>query len=488
MKLSGMERPCRSLTALLFAAAVCAALLLSGCVKGPKYVRPTAAVPATYAGLQGWKPAEPSDQTIRGNWWELFHDPQLNALEEKVDVSNDTLKAAEARFDQARESIRFYRASLYPTINGSASILSERQSSNRPLRGATSPTYYGDFVLPAAVSWEADIWGRVRHLVQSSQAQTQATAADVETVRLSLHAELATDYFQLRGLDAEKQVLDQTVSTFEQALELTRNRFRGGVSSEADVALAEAQLQTTRAQAVDVGVARSQFQHAIAALMGDPAGSLDLPMSPLVTPPPAIPVGLPSELLERRPDIASAERRIMSANEQIGVARAAFFPTITLNAGQGFEGNTITSWLLGPSTFWTVGPSAALTLFDTGRRRSISEQAMSFYNQSVDTYRESVIEAIREVEDNLSALRILEEEAATQQAAVVAAERALALANNRYKGGVASYLEVITAQSLALANERAAAVLLRRRMVASVGLIEALGGGWNVSNLPVVTK
>ena len=345
---------------------------------------------------------------------------------------------------------------------------------------------YADFLLPASVSYEADVWGRVRGLIQNSVAAAQATAADVELVGLSLHAELAVDYFTLRGLDAERQILDQAVANYEKALELTRSRFQGGVTSGADVALAETQLETTRAQAVDVGVARAQYEHAVAVLVGRPASSFTMATAPLAVEPPAIPAGLPSALLERRPDIAGAERRLAAANAQIGVARTAYYPLLALTGAGGFESASLGNWLAGASNFWSIGPAAILTVFDGGRRRAINEQAKAFYAETTAAYQETVLVAFQEVEDNLAALRILDEEAAIQARAVAAAERSLTLATNRYTGGVASYLEVTSAQSAALTNERTAVSLRTRRMVASVLLVKALGGGWDRSQLPSV--
>jgi NodT family efflux transporter outer membrane factor (OMF) lipoprotein len=337
-------------------------------------------------------------------------------------------------------------------------------------------------------SYEADVWGRVRRTVEAARASAQATAADVESVSLSLHAELASDYFQLRALDAEEQLLNSTVTAFEKALELTQNRFSGGVASQVDVAQAQTQLETTRAQAIDVAVQRAQFEHAIAVLTGQAPSALTLASAPLTSTPPVVPAGLPSDLLERRPDIAATERLMAAANAQIGIAKAAYYPTITLSGTGGFEGSSITNWFNGPSGFVAAGVSAIGTVFDVGRRHAVTDQAKAAYNQSVANYQQTVLTAFQDVEDNLAALRILEEEAGTQNAAVTAAEHSLALSTNRYKGGVTTYLEVITAQSAALSDERVAVQIAGRRMSASVLLIKALGGGWSTANLPVVQK
>jgi len=467
------------------AAALGGILLLSGCVTGPRYAQPTVSIPSTYKEDEGQTARQPA-QAPQGKWWEIFQDRQLDDLEEQIDVSNQNLKAAEASFRQARAALRLSRADLYPTITASSTIVTEKQSKHRALFGATSPVYYSDLAIGPDVTYEADVWGRVRHAVEASRAQAQANAADLAAVNLTLHAELATDYFQLRGLDAERRLLDSTVKAYEQALELTENRYHGGLVSEVDVAQAQTQLETTRAQDEDLAVQRAEYEHAIALLIGRPAGEFTLPFSSLVPPPPVIPAGVPSQLLERRPDITAAERSVAAANQQVGLAAANYFPLVTLNAAAGLEGRSFATWFLGPSSFFNLGPSALVTVFDVGRRRAASQEAMAAYDQTVANYRQTVLTAFQEVEDNLAAIRVLEQEAQTQQAAVAAAERSLALSNNRYGGGVASYLEVTTAQSAALVDERTAVQLLTRRITASVLLIKALGGGWDVSTLPSV--
>ena len=461
--------------------------LLCGCAVGPRYAKPAATAPPSYREVPpDWKTAAPSDQIARGKWWEIFQDPQLNALEEQVNVSNENLKSAEAQFRQARALVRFNRAAYYPTVTAGASAAREHLSSHRPLVPAATKTDGTDLVLPVDVSYEADVFGRVPHTVEAARADAQASAADLEAVRLSLHAELAFDYFEMRTLDAEEQLLLSNVTSFERALELTQNRYKGGVSSAVDVAQAQTQLENTRTQAIDVMILRSQNEHAIAALIGQPASTFTAAALAWNSPPPEIPPGLPSELLERRPDIAAAERRVAAANAQVGVARAAYFPIFTLTGSGGFESTAITTLIQGPSGFLTAGAAAAVTAFDGGRRRAVTEQARAAYDESVANYRQTVLTAFQKVEDNLAALRILNDEAMAQQAAVAAAEHSLELSSNRYKGGVVSYLEVTTAQSTALADERAAVDILRRRMTASVSLIKALGGGWNSSNLPSV--
>ena len=462
-----------------------AMLTLSGCTVGPRYARPAAPAPPEYKEIPpNWKTAQPNELIAKGKWWEVFQNTRLNALEEQVNVSNQSLKAAQAQFEQARAVVRINRSDLYPSVTAGVNGTRNHQSLNRP-NGRLSPANtYTDLQLPVDASYEADVWGRVRRTVELARANAQASAADVESVRLSVHAELATDYFAARTLDAEAQLLNSTVSAYEKALELTQNRYNGGIASQVDVAQAKTQLETTRAQAIDLGVQRAQFEHAIAVLIGQPASTFSLDNSPLANTPPAIPAGLPSDLLERRPDVAGNERRMAAANAQIGIARAAYFPAITLSATGGFESTSITNWFNGPSGFIAASASALVTVFDAGRRRAVTDEAKAAYDQSAANYQQTVLNAFQEVEDNLAALRLLEDEAKTQDAAVTAAEHSLELSTNRYKGGVATYLEVITAQSIALTDQRAAVEIAGRRMAASVSLIKALGGGWNAANLP----
>jgi len=459
-------------------------LLLAGCTVGPNYRRPAAEVPATYKEVGNWKQAQPNDQNLGGNWWELFQDPQLNALELKVNVSNQNLKAAEAQYTQARALVRYYRADYFPTIAGGASATRTKISNNRPPSLTTNGATYNDFQIPFELSYEVDVWGRVRRTVESYRDQAQASAADLATVNLSMHAQLALDYFQARTLDAEEQLLNSTVTQYQQALDLIESRYAGGLASDLEVQQARTQLETTRAQAIDVGVARAQYEHAVAVLIGKPPADFSLAALPLTAPPPAIPAGLPSELLERRPDIAAAERRMASANAQIGVVKAAYYPTISLGATGGFESGVITTLISGPSGLWSVGGSAIAPIFDAGRRRANLDQAIAAYDQTVANYRETVLTGFQQVEDNVAALRILENEAQVQEKAVVAAQKYLELANTRYAGGVTSYLEVTTAQSAALSDEITAVNILGRRMVDAVALVQALGGGWNSSELP----
>lgn len=464
---------------------------LWACSVGPKYAEPEVPAPPAYREqppdqfkeAQGWKTAQPSDAFAKGEWWRIFGDPQLDQLESQVDVSNQTIKAAEARFRQSRALIQAARSRLFPTIGTSPAVTGNQLSSNRAVPTPAQDAYT-DLTLPVDASYELDVWGRVRRSITAARVEAQATAADLETLRLSLHAELALDYFELRSLDAQKRLLDDTLVSYQRAVELTQNRYNEGLASGAEPAQARTQLETTRAQYIEMGVERANFEHAIAVLTGKSPAELSLPEQPLSATPPVIPVGVPSELIERRPDIAAAERRVAAANEQIGIARAAFFPTLMLTAAGGFEGGSLVNWLTWPSRFWAIGPSAVQTAFDAGRRRALAASATENYDALVAGYRQTTLDAFRQVEDNLSALRTLEEEAGAQHAAVEQARRSLELAMNRYKGGLVTYLEVVSAQTIALQNERTAVDLLRRRMLSSVLLIKALGGGWDTSKLP----
>jgi NodT family efflux transporter outer membrane factor (OMF) lipoprotein len=473
-----------------------AALLLASCTVGPKYAKPSVPStpaykeqpPASFKEAGTWQPAKPGDDALRGNWWEIFSDPQLNSLEEQVDTANLSIKIQAERFLQSRAAVRFDRASRYPTISTSPSIESLRLSGNRPNIVSNAPHATGDFVLPFDISYEVDLWGRIRRTVSAAREEAQATAGDLAAVGLSIHAELAVDYFELRSLDAREQILSDTVQAYTRALTLTQNRYRGGVAARQEVAQAETQLNTTRAQATDIGELRAQFEHAIAVLLGKPPATFNLPAAPLKTTPPPIPVGVPSELLERRPDIASAERRLAEANDQIGVAKAAFYPSLTLSGSAGLEGHTIADWLTWPSRFWAVGPGLSEVLYDAGRRRANFEAAGFNYDATVANYRQTTLTAFQQVEDNLAALRVLEREAQQQREAVQSSQNLVDLSLNRYKGGVDTYLQVITSQTINLTNQETEIDILRRRMDASVLLIKALGGGWDTSKLPTISQ
>jgi NodT family efflux transporter outer membrane factor (OMF) lipoprotein len=397
------------------AAATGMALFIAGCSVGPKYQKPAIQVPSAYKEpppeafkeSKEWKTAQPSDAALRGDWWTLFGDPELNALEEQVNVSNQNLKAAQARFDQARALIRVSQSQKYPTVTAGAGISSNRDSSTYALASPKTSKNFGNFTLPFDVNYEVDAWGRVRHSIELARDEAQATAADLETLRLSFHAELAYDYFELRSADAEQKLLDDTVTDYRKALELTTNRFEGGAAAGAEVAQAQTQLQATITQDSDVAVRRAQFEHAIAVLTGKNPAAFGLAPKPLNAEPPVIPVGLPSQLLERRPDIASSERRVAEANENVGIAHAAFFPQILLGAALGLEGQSIADWFNWPSRFWSVGPSVLQTVFDGGRRKAAQKSAEFNYDATVATYRETALDAFQQVEDNIAALRIL---------------------------------------------------------------------------------
>jgi NodT family efflux transporter outer membrane factor (OMF) lipoprotein len=469
-------------------------LLLAGCTVGPNYHRPNApsapgwkenAVPPPNPPNGTWKQTEPSDSVVRGQWWTMYGDPELNQLEGKVAVSNQTLRAAMEQYLQAREQVAVARSQYYPTLAAGPSIGRTRNSANagNTIRGV-SPQQYNTFSIAGQAQWEPDLWGQVRRTVEATRASAQASAALLANVELSLRAELASDYFELRGLDSQKELLDNSVQAYESYLQLTQIRFKGGVATESDVALAQTQLETTRAQDIDVAVARAQYEHAIATLIGVPASLFSLPAMPLGSHIPQVPVGVPSQMLERRPDIAAAERQVDAANAQIGVAIAAYYPAVSLTGTGGFLSGGAGTWIQGPSEMWSLGASAVELLFDAGRRHAITQQARDAYEQQVANYRQTVLAAFQDVEDNLAALRILSQEAVTEQAAVAAAQRSLRISTNRYKGGVTTYLEVLTAQTAQLSNERTQADIAARRFVASVQLIRAVGGGWDTGQLP----
>ena len=466
------------------------ACLLASCTVGPKYSTPSVPVspayreqpPASFKEVNGWMPAHPEDSQIRGNWWEVFRDPQLAVLEEQVPKANQTLKAADASFRQARTLIAINRSNLFPTVSVGPSISANRVSGYSPT--GDQGFQYGLFSAGINVSWDADFWGRIRRTVNTAREQYQASAADLENVKLELQTELAVDYFEARSLDADEELLNHTVEAYEKALQITQNRYVGGVASKVDVAQAQTQLEQTQAQAIDVGSARAAYEHAIAVLIGKTPEEFKLPVSPLHVEPPAVPVGLPSQLLQRRPDIASYERQVAAANEQIGIAKAAFYPDLVISGSGGLQAGSIVNWFAWPSRFWSVGPSLLETVYDAGRRRAQLTNALAGYDLAVANYRQSALTAFQEVEDNLATLRILSEESGKQHEATLAAENSLQLSMNRYKGGLVDYLEVITAQGIALTNERSEVDILRRRMDATVGLIKALGGGWNMSELP----
>ena len=450
-------------------------LLLGGCMVGPKYSKPTVPLAPAFKEGDGWKTAQPNDQALRGDWWTMFKDPELNALETQVDTANQTLKAAEANYRAARAAILFSRAQLKPTITADPGIAAVHETVGKSSTGQIVQTGPGSASLPLDLGWELDLWGRLRRGVTSAKEQAQASAADLENARLSLHAELAIDYFELRSADSQSKLLVETIKAYTEALQLTQDRFEGGAAPQSDVTQARTQLDTARVQQTDVGVMRAEYEHAIAILTGKPPADLTLSPAVVTAELPDIPVAVPSQLLERRPDIAAEERRMAAANEQIGIAKAAYYPTVSLSALGGLAG-----W---PSAMWAVGPVLSQTLFDGGRRRATSDIALANYDASVANYRQTALTAFQQVEDNLAALRILDSETQQQKEATQSAEQSLDLFQTRYEGGVDTYLQVVTWQTAALQNERAEIDLMRRRLDASVLLIKALGGGWDYARL-----
>ena len=465
---------------------------------GPKYQRPSASVPGAYKELpppdaaqaSNWKQAQPNDSAARGKWWEIFNEPQLNALEEQVNISNQNVLAAEAQFRAARDAVRVARSSLFPSIGTAPSYTNSRTSETlfNVRAGNLTSGQRNIYDLPVDLSYQADVWGNIRRSVRGSAESAQVSAAQLEGARLTFHAALAQDYFELRGVDGEQALLENTVRSYAQYLQLTKDRFASGVASGADVAQAETQLKTAQAQLIDLGVARAQFEHAIAILMGKPPAEVTIPPAPIKALPPTVPVGVPSDLLERRPDIAATERQMAIANEQMGITKAAFFPTLLLTGTAGLQSGSFTDWFTWPSRLWSVGPQVAETIFDAGRRRAQSDLARAAFDAAVANYRQTVLTGFQQVEDNLAALKVLADEARAEDDAVQAAQRSLDVSTYQYKAGVASYLQVITAQTVALQDQVAAVNILTRRMTASVLLIEALGGGWNASTLPTVQE
>lgn len=473
---------------LLWGAALLSLVAMAGCKVGPNYKAPAVPTPPAYSeeGHNGnWSTAKPADSTDRGAWWTIYGDAELNDLEQRCASSNQSIAAALHAYEQAHDLVQESRSSLYPTVSIGASANRNRISSTRPLRPANAAQDYWDFLIPLNISWEPDFWGRVRRQIESSTASAQASAADLANTRLSLQGMLAASFFQLRGIDLQAQLLRSTIETYAQALKLTQDRFRGGLSAESDVEQAQAQLEEARAQLVDLGVGRAQLEHAIAVLVGVPATNFHIQERPLAGDPPSIPTGIPSEILQRRPDIAAAERRVAAANALIGVAKAAYFPSIVLGASGTVESSQITQLFNTGSAGWNAGPTANEVLFDAGRRRAQVDYAVAQREQVTALYRDQVLSAFRDVEDQLSALRILENEATVQNRAVEAARRSTELSTLRYKRGLAPYLEVLTNQTIELTDERAAASLVAQRMIASARLQIALGGGWSSAQLPV---
>ena len=453
-------------------------LLSSACMIGPKYQRPGAAAPPAFkeAPPAGWKEAQPNDGAVRGQWWKVYNAPRLDALEDQVRISNQNVLAAEAQFRAAQAAVSVARGGLFPTVTAAPSATDSGTGTPSGARRL--------YTIPVDVAWQIDIWGSIRRGVAANAALAQASAAQLENARLLYQAELAGDYFQIQGLDASQQLLDATVKSYERYVQLTQDRFDGGVASQGDVALAQTQLETARVQLADLGVQRAQFEHAIAVLTGKPPSDVSIPAAANQVPPPVSWAGIPSALLERRPDIAAAERQVAAANEQIGIAKGALYPSLSLSAGAGSQTAVIGDLLTWPSRFWSVGPQLAETLFDAGKRRAQVRVTQAAYDANVANYRQTVLTAFQQVEDSLAQLRILSEEREIADRAVKAAQQSLDISTNQYRGGIANYLQVITAQTSLLQNQRSVVDILMRRMAASVSLIQALGGGWDAAQLP----
>jgi NodT family efflux transporter outer membrane factor (OMF) lipoprotein len=457
---------------------------------GPNYKRPSAPIPVSFKEPlpAGWKQAEPGGAFAKGKWWEIYNDPALNALEEQVSVTNQNVLQAEAQYREARALAREARSALFPTVGvgvgitatGAGGAASNAAGANGSSNAGTRTAYS----LPFNVAWEPDLWGSIRRSVTGNIEFAQASEADLENARLLYQAELAQDYFQLHGIDGEADLLQTTSDSYNEYLTLTKNRYAAGVASDLDVAQAESQLYSAQSALIDLGEQRAQLEHAIAILTGKPPSDVSIPPEPLSMPPPPIPVGLPSDLLERRPDIASAERRVAAANEQIGIAMAAFYPAFTLSGSAGLNASSLSKWFTWPSRFWSVGPGLSETLFDAGRRRAVVAQQQAAYDATVAGYRQNVLTALQQVEDNLAALRVLSDENDKLQQTIQSADRALTISSAQYRAGTTSYLTVITSQATLLGSQRSAIQLLSRRLTASVLLVEALGGGWDSTRLP----
>jgi NodT family efflux transporter outer membrane factor (OMF) lipoprotein len=488
----------RLLTAYcLLSTVFCLLFFTAGCMVGPSYQRPTSPVPAAFKEpptdnpdeLNRWKPAQPNEGAARGNWWEIYNDPDLNTLEQQVNISNQNVLMAEAQFRAAADAVRIARSALYPTVTTAPSYARSEQSAT--LYNVSAGNLTGGqrniYAVPFSFSYTVDLWGSIRRSVRAGVATAQASFAQLENARLSYQAALAEDYFELHGTDGDIDLLQTTVKSYQDYLRLTQQRFNVGVASGADMAQAQTQLNTAQAQLIDYGVARAQYEHAIAILTGKPPSEVSIVQSPIKMAPPPVPVGVPSTLLERRPDIATAEREMASQNEQIGIAKAAYYPSLTLNASGGFEGGQAYNFLTWPARFWSIGPTLNYTIFDAGKRRAQLAQARDTYDATVANYRQTVLTGFQQVEDNLAALRVLENEATAEDAAVRAAQDALNISTYQYKAGVADYLTVITEQAILLSDQVQAVNILTRRMTASALLVEALGGGWNTSTLPAAT-
>jgi NodT family efflux transporter outer membrane factor (OMF) lipoprotein len=466
------------------AAAAALPLALAGCMVGPDYVRPAAPVPAQFKEAEGWKVAQPADEAPRGAWWEAYDDPDLNALEAQVDISNQTVAAAAARVREANAATAASRAALFPVVSGTGQAVRSSGASGGSNTGERSSGSNSAYGLALGASWEPDLWGGIRRSIEAAGGTAQASEADLAGARLSVQASLATNYFLLRVQDAQIALLRDTVTGYEKSVQLTQNQYAAGVVARGDVLQAEAQLKSTQAQIYDAQLSRAQLEHAIAVLIGKPPSALAIAARPtLAAVYPDIPLAMPSALLERRPDIAAAERRAAAANAQIGVAQAAFFPAVTLSANAGLQSSVIGSLLSLPNSYWSLGAALAQSIFDAGLRTAQKEQAIAKFDETVATYRSTVLNGFQEVEDNLAALNLLAQELEVQQAAVNAARQSATIAMNQYRAGTASYLAVVVLQANALNSERTALAITARRLAASVDLVRALGGGWSAASL-----
>ncbi|MBT9099773.1 efflux transporter outer membrane subunit [Methylovulum psychrotolerans] len=455
---------------------------LSGCMMGPDYVRPKLTVPAEFKELKGWKQAQPQDHVLRGKWWKMFNDPRLNRLEEQVATGNFSLAQAEAQYRQAEHLVLTAQSALFPVASASGTFNRFLAASGQSV---AVPGVRNLFGLALSMSWQPDLWGSVRRQIEANTDTAQASAATMQALRLSLQATLAVDYYQLKMLDGQKALLDGTADAYNKILTITKNRYAVGVAAKSDVVQAEAQTESVRAQAINLGVQRAQYEHAIAVLIGKAPAEVAMPAEPLAVSPPSVPLQLPSELLERRPDIATAERKMAASNAQIGVAKAAYFPTLNLGATTGYQSTLLNTLLDSARRYWALGPAAvALSIFDGGAKNAQYKQAIDQYDANAAAYRQTVLTAFQQVEDNLAAVRILEEESQVQNKAVAAANQALELTLNQYKAGTVNYLNVMTAQTVALSNRITAVQLQGARLTAAVQLVTALGGGWDNSKVP----
>jgi NodT family efflux transporter outer membrane factor (OMF) lipoprotein len=478
-----------------------ASCVLAGCMVGPRYRTPTADTPAAYKELtpadyqntDGWKIAQPKDDALRGKWWEIFSDPQLNDLEEKVNVSNQSIAEATASFFASRALVKEARAQLFPTVSASPSITAQRPSANARVGSSSgsgagvsssSTGTFADFTLPFDATWQPDLFGRVRNTINAAAYGAQASAADLENTRLTIQAEVAVDYFQLRGQDRLKQLLDSAVDDYQKSLDLTTALYETGIGTEESVAQAETQLESTQAQDVALGIQRAQFEHAIAMLTGHPPADLSIPVTAMQKDVPVVPTGIPSTLLERRPDIAAAERQMQEENALIGVAISAYYPDISLTALAGFAGSPLSQLFTTASRVWSLGASASETIFDAGARTAAVAVARATYDEFVADYRQTVLAAFQQVEDQLVALRVLQQQAVAQDAAVASARHAVEVTLNQYLAGTVAYTSVITEQTLELSDEQTVLTIQQSRLVASVTLIQSLGGGWQASDVP----